>query len=446
MKRIVTSLLCPLMGVLLMTSCLGSDNETVLSSDVALLSFSIKDLKTTHNIKKENGEDSTYNTVVSGSSVKFVIDQEQRIVYNSDSILFGTDVTHVLVNVTADGGVCYIKSEDEFGSVEDSIDFTNPVVFRVTSNDEKFIRDYTVSINVRQSDPKKTAWKEMDANFPVDLFAEQKAFVKNDSLIVVGKDADGAYHTASTTLADGAAWTTTACSGIQCRTENLSVLLAGDAFYLTADTVLYRSTDGVAWDSITVTPSPLILLAVEDTDTLKKVWGVGAEGFMSSSDMITWNAIGQCPEKAIKGGVASFCQPLRTNAQINRTIFVAMSENKDAYAQVWTKLSTEDSWVEIVPQGTNTYGCPNLQNLAVIAYADNLYAFGGNRKEPIKSFSTCYESRDHGVTWKENQVAFSLPEKFEGRIGTFSATTDGEYVWVMWSNGQVWRGRWNGVE
>ena len=159
MKRIVTSLLCPLMGVLLMTSCLGSDDETVLSSDVALLSFSIKDLKTTHTIQKDNGEDSTYTTVVSSSSVKFVIDQEQRIVYNSDSILFGTDITHVLVNVTADGSVCYIKSEDEFGSVEDSIDFTDPVVFRVTSNDEKFTRDYTVSINVRQSDPKKTAWK-----------------------------------------------------------------------------------------------------------------------------------------------------------------------------------------------------------------------------------------------------------------------------------------------
>ena len=110
----------------------------------------------------------------------------------------------------------------------------------------------------------------------------------------------------------------------------------------------------------------------------------------------------------------------------------------DVYAQVWTKLSTEDSWVEIEPQGTNVYGCPNLGNLVVVQYAGNMYAFGSGSK-------VCYESRDNGVTWKENVVALSLPEAFEERTGVFSATTDGEYVWVMWSNGEVWRGRWNGL-
>ncbi len=439
MKKIAISLVCPLIGALLMTSCLKDDDDTVLSSDVALLSFSIGDLKTTHTIKKENGEDSTYTTVMSGKTVTFVIDQAKRTVCNSDSILFGTDITHVLVSVKADGGVCYQKPDGTLGSIEDSIDFTHPVIFRVTSYDEQFTRDYEVKINVHKADPKKTSWVEYkDATFPAGLFAEQRAFVKGDSLLVIGRDADGAFHTAATSLADGVSWTTTACSGIQGSGEELSVLLAEELFYLTTDAGLYHSHDGIEWKVVATTSAPLALLAAETKDdTTMVVWGTNADSLMVSSDKVAWQ--GQQPRKDIGTGVASFSQPLRTNNNIYRTIFIATSvKTSDAYAQVWTKLSTEEGWVEIEPQGTNVYGCPNLDNLTVVQYAGCMYAFG-------KGNGTCYESRDNGVTWKENERSLSLPETFEKRTEGFSATTDGEYVWVMWNDGQVWRGRWNGL-
>ena len=184
MKRIAISLVCPLIGALLMTSCLDGD-DTVLSSDVALLSFEIEDLKTKRTILKDDGTDSTYTTIVSGATVEFVIDQTARLVYNTDSLDYGTDVTGVLVDVMASGGVYYLKPDGEAGGVSDSIDFTHPVTFRVTSYDKQFERDYVVSINVHQVDPKKTIWKQVDgANFPI--LNNQKAFVKGDSLYVIG--------------------------------------------------------------------------------------------------------------------------------------------------------------------------------------------------------------------------------------------------------------------
>lgn len=412
MKKIAISLVCPLIGALLMTSCLGGADDAELSSDVALLSFSIKDLKTKHTITKADGTDSTYTTVMSGSTVNFTIDQALHTVYNSDSIAYRTDVSRVLVSVKSDGGVCYLKPDGEFGSVEDSIDFTQPVVFRVISYDEKFKRDYKVSINVHQVDPKKTAWQKL-AGTNLPALDKQKAFVKEDRLYVIGSDADGEYYTASTELVDGASWAVSACSGIN--GTGLSVLLMGDSVYLSTDAGTYCSEDAVTWTAVS-----------EESEAL------------------------HLPGEGISHGVAWFSQPLSTNENIVRTIFVATSEAADTCAQVWTKLSTEPEWIEIGTSGNNVFGCPNLENLAVIQYADKMYAFGGkgmgDRKEPLKAFGACYESRDNGVTWKVNEDALSLPKDFEGRNEVFSTATDGEYVWVMWSNGEVWRGRWNGIK
>ena len=411
MKRITISLVCPLIGVLLMTSCLGNDDEIERSSAVSLQSFEIKDLKTVRTFKKADGTDSTYVTIISGKSVIFTIDQSNRLVYNTDSIDYGTDVSHVLVNVKADGGVAYVKADGTLGSVEDSIDFARPVTFRVTSYDERFFRDYKVSVNAHQVDPGQTVWKKIEGtNLP--SFVEQKTFVRDNSLYVIGVDADGVYYTASAALADVSVWTTTPCSGIE--GTGLSALLVDDIFYLKTDTKSYRSENAVEW--------------VEIDDEV---------GVLDLPEEIPMNRV-----------VALFRQPLSTNPNIVRSLFVAIPETADSCAQVWTKLSTEDKAVEIGSSGNKTYGCPNLNNLSVIQYAGNMYAFGLKSMGESKEFSSCYESRDNGVTWKVNEEAFSLPKDFGNEKYTtesFSAATDGEYVWVMWSNGEVWRGRWNGL-
>ena len=179
-------------------------------------------------------------------------------------------------------------------------------------------------------------------------------------------------------------------------------------------------------------------------------------GTYRSEDAVEWVVIADEAEPStlpvdMDHVVALLRQSLVTNPNITRTIFIATPETADTCAQVWTQLSTEDKPIEIGSNGNNIYGCPNLENLVVIQYADKMYAFGGksmgDRKEPLAAFSACYESRDNGITWKVNEEAFSLPKEFARyETESFSAATDGEYVWVMWSSGSVWRGRWNGVK
>lgn len=453
MKKIVKSLLFPLIGALFMTSCLGAAEETELSSTVALLTFQIEDLKTVHTIQNDNGEDSTYTTVMSGTSVKFTIDQVNQKVYNTDSIAYGTDITRVLVNVTSDGYVSYMKEDGNMSSIEDSIDFTHPVTFRVVSYDELYTRDYEVRLNRHQVHPDSTQWKQVNANFAANLFATQKAFIKGNQLYVLGNGIDGICYTTSTILPDASVWSNPVpCTGITGVADCTTAILVGDIWYLVSEGVLYSSVDAVSWvPSAVGNPQPQILLASEIGQGTT-LWGADKSYFVSSDDMETWTANGQQFDKEIKSHVATFTTPLRSNANINRTLFIALPiEANDTCAQVWSKLSTETKWVEIAPKGTNIYGCPHLENLAVIHYADKMYAFGGKsvglRKKPIEAFSHCYESADNGVTWKVNKKSFNLADTFRGRNETFSAVTDGEFVWIIWSaSGEVWRGRWNGIK
>ena len=92
MKKIAACLLCPLFVSLSFTSCLPEGEETELTSTVALLSFKINDLKTRHTIPLSNGKDSTYTSILAASNIRFTIDHQQGLVYNSDSIAYGTDV------------------------------------------------------------------------------------------------------------------------------------------------------------------------------------------------------------------------------------------------------------------------------------------------------------------------------------------------------------------
>ncbi len=147
--------------------------------------------------------------------------------------------------------------------------------------------------------------------------------------------------------------------------------------------------------------------------------------------------------------IASFSQPLRTNTNIHRTIVIGTdTQSTDTCAQVWSKLSTENRWTEVVPVGTNIYGCPNLENLAVIRCHNRMYAFGGKsigeRHVPIEAFSACYESRDNGVTWRVRNNGFSMHPSFAGSTDTFSTVVDDkERVWIIWSStGEIWRATW----
>lgn len=453
MKRTAISLICPIIIGLSFTSCLGDSEETVPASTVALLSFSINDLKTQHTETLDNGKDTTYTIVTKTSLTPFTIDQERGLVYNSDSIAYGTDVTRVLASISADGKVYYYKDEEKvWYSKEDSIDFTHPVEFTVVSDDENYTRDYLISVNVHKVDPTKTAWKQLEgANFPAGLFSEQQAVIRDGQIYVFGHDENGKFYTTSTVADDGILWSEPVqWTGIEEGADCSSITLFDGMFHVLAGNTLYRSGDGIAWEATAAGGIDCLLAVTSEEQPV--AWGVVEGKFAYSSDMLVWNTAGQAVQGMGKR-VAYFSEPLNTNPYIHRTIVVAASDVlTDTCAKVWSKLSAETEWVEVKPAQDNPYKCPNLENLAVISYRDRMYAFGGKsigqRDVPLKAFGACYESRDNGVTWRERDEAFKLSENFAGRDEAFSTVVDHkDRVWIIWSrSGEVWRASWTPVK
>ena len=155
------------MTVAMMMSCMNSsDSDSTSYTDAAITSFSIGSLKRTQHTTSSTGADSTYTTTVSGAAYDFEIDHTGCRIFNPDSLPMGTDVSRVLVSMSAyNNGTILIKDVASdtlrFYNSTDSIDFTKPRIITALSNDGQGTRKYTVNINVYQEDPYAFVWKLM---------------------------------------------------------------------------------------------------------------------------------------------------------------------------------------------------------------------------------------------------------------------------------------------
>jgi len=172
MKQNLTLLSLLALASLMLTACLGGDDDTEQSSECALLTFAIGDIQTQKTITLDDGSDSTYTVVSSTSNTAFTIDQINNLVYNVDSIAYGvqTDIVVVLCTSSTSSTIYYPKDgvRTKF-TTGDTLSLTRPVVFTVVSEDEKYSRDYTVTLNVRKANPGESSWHKVTS--PADLQA-----------------------------------------------------------------------------------------------------------------------------------------------------------------------------------------------------------------------------------------------------------------------------------
>ena len=378
------------MTIVLMASCLKSDEDTVtLYNDAVITGFTLGTMN--------KYVDST-KTTYTGSTYEFDINQNVatnifkdvtcigRSIYNNDSLPLGTDLKHVLCTITTlNNGITIIENIDEpnvysYYSSTDSIDFTKPRKFRVFSSDGSVYNDYYVSVNVHQQDGNEFVWKLMDDNW-------------------------------------------TAVPDALPLPAGIKQLLGGsttEKYALSTDNKLMVSRDnGTTWqedvvaddaDMLPTRDLSLISYPMANTDSVDYVLLIG-------------------------------------NREVNE-------QNNEATAMVWRKVvdyskqAPQAAWTYMERNAkSDSLALPRMKNLTMVKYDDGILAFGaegiGGWDEP--PYAMIYQSRDNGITWKYNSK-YNFPDGFENLLTTnVTAVVDNDnFLWLYCEgSGQVWRGRLN---
>lgn len=439
--------ICLSMLMLVATSCMRSTDEGIDSPYAILKSFSIGDLKSRYPAFTAEGVDTIETRVITGSSLPFSIDQAAGEVYNADSLPFATKVDKVVVNMGLSGYAQIMN--DSTGQFEtflstDSLDFTTPRKFRVTSLDMQYYKDYKISVNVHQVEPELMVWSQDSLE---DAILPKRVVEFGGEMCLFG-ERNGELLLASSSLVDDPSWNVVPLEGVSA-TANLSTVQPfGNKLYLVAEEGIYVSEDAMKWSLCYACDGAVAIVGASESDG--RMWVAAAGELLLTTDGESYESAGALPEDFPVYGVSIASYVMSHNKGITRYMLVGYTtEEMDGDAVVWSRLSTEDGWTRYENEDS-PFPCPSLKGLTVLRYDGSLYAFGGAgvaQCEAVKAFESFYVSRDNGITWKAPKGFYQrMPGALLGCDVPFAATVDSHNrIWIVCEGEKtkVWRGMIN---
>lgn len=443
--KVLNIIACLFIAACVITSCLNDDITYETNYKSSITAFSFDSIVTYYPSVTEAGNDTTLSKYVVGTNYPFIIDQIRGQIYNADSLPKGTDISKVVVNISSEGYYIFIEAgeNDTIWSEADSLDFTNPIQFKVLSEMNTFGQIYTAKINVHQQDPEVMTWTKI-TSLGTGIKA-QKAVYANENMFVF---TEGDTQVAVTSTTNGKDWTSLQAIDLPVKADYTTVIEWGGKIYILADKALYVSENGINWTKVETEQAFSALVA----SGKNKIIAIDTDNhYIESSDAINWEKHQAMPADFPQAPFTSATYALSTNASMERIVLMGNNPvEEDTTNVVWSQIDNEHEWAAMTYEN-NKELCPKFENPTIIHYNNKLYAFGGSAKdvENIHAFQLFYTSKDNGISWEpvtENQL---FPEDFvtlyEQAEGNYSCIVDkNNFVWIIWSNtGEVWRGRIN---
>lgn len=400
MKRLFRTL-CVLCGVsFTLTSCLGDDDDsTTYYGDMAVTQFTLGTLnRYTQSVSSKTGNDTIIKSTVTGTSYPMTIDQLGHRIYNQTPLPVGTDVKHVICSAvsTKNSGAVAIKSMTsdslKWFSTKDSIDFSQPRVFRVFATDGSGSRDYTVTLNVSQTDDSSLNWTKVADNIDVTDFSQKHLIAYKDSVMLVDR---GVIEVSNSLV--GSDWVVGHPEIKQ----------------------LIGATDNE-------------IFAIGNDNRLKVcVDGVGLTWFDESLD----------DNQALLPfeNVAFVSWPFEPTDLTDYVLIAGNSQQDENATVLWRKISQYGGqtrqtnwgqWVYMPVDDNNHYTLPRQECLSMVYYDDCVLATGSSLK--------LYQSLDQGITWKENED-YTMPSALTGTQVAMAVDKQGR-LWLVTDSGQLWQG------
>lgn len=429
---------------LLLSGCMedGSEEFTI-NPYVALRSFGISSVNVYSTTQLSNGNDTTLVSLVNGTLYPFVIDQKSRMVYNPDSLPYGSDLTKLLINVSSDGiAYLYNDSTEIYDPVSssDSLDFSRPRKLLVAAMGAPYAQEYSVTVNAHKADPNKLFWEKLPAS-PIEK--PLRLLMLDGTMMLFGNNADGVLLVTKAQEDNSAVWGDVNEITTLPATADVDAMLSFNGLlYATADGALYSSVDGVEWNKQDAAVSTLLVASQQDA----RLWAVCNGDIAYSTDGVTFTAMQKLPEGFPVYNISATTYPLATNPFITRYMLIGYPSQEAATPVVWSKLSTEDKWVQYEYLGDGSFDCPALSPLSVLRYDGRLFAFGGAGTlagNELKAFEYMYISSDNGLSWHLSTGSnLQMPKELLGSTAPYATAVDNENrIWIVSGDTQpLWRG------
>lgn len=444
----------------IMTSCLDNDvDQITYTSETSITGFSLGTLHIDRVGKDKDGKDSAYVDTLNCSDYPFTIDQINRTITNKDSLPVGTHIDKVITSITYDAGMLAYKPKgserDTIWTSTDSIDFTDPVEFKVYAYSGVEGKPYTITINVHKQEPDTISWKKFDTNpFSAGSLSEQKAVYANGKVYVFGKNGNGTHIEYSDVANDNPSSWIPVTDNIPSNIDTYSATVCAGYIYFLAGTnkQLYKlDANSNEITSVGTETFEMLIGANEIKSELYAVKG-GKSGIYKEN---TWTEDAD-PFTLFPTGKPFFSNTTTASYNSNITSTVALCYNQgttanDTTALVFNRMSSDNKWEERI----QNLPLPNLENVTMIYYDGKLYAFGGGYKE-IKPFSQFYCSTDNGLCWRPVTECMAFPSEFGTLYTTHhsnyscavtpkleNGTSRGNFIWIVWEDGSISRGRIN---
>lgn len=456
MKKYCMLLLAAVLA--LAVSCI-SEKEVTYDDHCYISEVSLGTLKREiHSLDSVGNDTILIRTYTGGKNFPMTINQRTQFIENRDSLLYGTLLRSVLLNVTYTGSTLLYRVKGDVDSTwlqyssQDSMDLRKDVELLAMANDGLSSRSYTLRLNVHKQEGDSLYWNQVDAAVPMlRVMTQPCAIMVQDRLSVLGKE-DGAVKLAERS-AEGE-WSST-ITNLPAEAVVETVIKKGGTFFVgTTNGDIYASNDAKAWQKLNTQQQAGRILAGASSESLYALmdgelyrgvenevgeWVFKAESLDESTAFLPAAQVKTLLIKQANGN--------------NRLVMVGnRTDAADVTSVVWNKMwnadikEAEAEWMLLNQTADNKYTLPQLEYLNLLQYDGKCMAFGGPSvpgKGENKAMDALYVSEDYGITWHKNLNMMKLPKQLNGVNGPImSVVDDNNVIWII-ANGEVWRGRLN---
>jgi len=395
------------------------------------------------------------------ASAVFTIDEriDTGLVYNKDSILYGTSLERVVPKFTFQVavGTAQLKMPDTTlvltGS--DTLNFEKlPIYLTITSTDGTNTKVYEIRPTVHQGDPDLFVWTRLTdtiQGYPNDE-SEQRVVELKDEFILI---ANNGFQNRVYNSADGANWTGPSTpSGLPAACRVRQIISDGTTLYYAEATDLYTSTDAVNWTKQTMQYEMKTMLLYWNDLPWVLVDKEGPELAFFAADSL--NLTGLRPSQDFP--VSDFAS-VNFNSPSGREramIIGGFAENGKSLNTRWnleySTHITDNKGYRLREFSIDQPNFSTMTGVSVVFYDDRLMLFGGVDANQTYFGRDILVSNDEGITWTQADTAKNqLPEVYTARQKQ-TAIVRNNYIYLFGGQSaqrtfcDVYRGKLNSID